>query len=257
MPYSRRAEIYEVDYVEDRDYAFVDDLLGRPGLRVLEVPCGAGRLSRLLARKAADLTLVDIEPAMVDKAAKAATAASSTTCIRTATCDMRALDLDAGFDVALVPREAIQLLSPDDARKAISAISRHIVVGGFLFVDFATFRATNKLSNDPDYFDLGRRNGAWRMDWERDLAGGLKLARRSAQLQEADSILIELSYEITDLIEVKDSWRSRMRLFKYDREWLESATADGMVLEAVFGDYDRSSFSDTSPRMLAIYRRTH
>ncbi|RVI32110.1 class I SAM-dependent methyltransferase [Sinorhizobium meliloti] len=257
MPYSRRAGIYEVEYVEDRDYAFVDGLLDRPGLRVLEVPCGVGRLSSRLARKAADLMLVDIEPVMVEKAAKAAAAASSTTCIRTTTCDMRTLDLDAAFDVALVPREALQLLSPDDGKKAISAIGRHIVVGGLLFVDLATFRATNGPLTDPDYFDPGRGDGTWQVDWMRDLADGFRLVRHSAQWQEADSILIELSYEIANPRGVQDSWRSQMRLFRYDRDWLDSAPADGMVLEAVYGDYDRSSFSDASPRMLAMYRRAH
>lgn len=64
-------------------------------------------------------------------------------------------------------------------------------------------------------------------------------------------------YEIANSAGVQDSWHSQMTLYRYDYNWLYSSVPEGMVLEAVYGDYDRSAFSDRSPRMLVMYRRAH
>ena len=253
MPYSRRAGIYDVEYVEQRDYAFVEELLGDGTLRALEVPCGAGRLSTRLAQKTAALTLVDLEPAMVEKAALACAGRQAE--IRAEVADMRELDIKSVFDVALIPREALQLLSPDDGRKAVSAIGAHVDAGGLLFVDLATFQANKEIPTDPDYFDPDRSDDVWKTNWTRNLADGSSLTRSSAQRQEAGSIHIRLAYHIAHPMGAQDRWRSEMRLFRYERNWLDDATPDGMNLDAVYGGYDYSPFSDKSPRMIAIYRR--
>ena len=258
MPYSERAKIYEVEYVEERDFAFVDKLLDAGGLRVLEVPCGAGRLSGRLARRAAELTLVDLEPAMVAKAALAAREANGSVQVHMEVRDMRTLDLGRSVDLALIPREAIQLLPPSEGAQAIAAVAAHVVDGGLLFIDVATFRArAEHAAGDPDYFDPDRDDDTWRVDWTRDLPDGLRLIRQSAQRQEATSVLVRLAYGIEDKLGGQETWRSEMRLFRYDSNWFGPATPDGMSLESVYGDYDGSPFSDVSPRLLAIYRKSN
>jgi hypothetical protein len=54
-----------------------------------------------------------------------------------------------------------------------------------------------------------------------------------------------------------ETWRSEMRLYRYDPSWFGLATPDRMTLESVCGDYDGSPFSDLSPRLLAIYRKSN
>jgi SAM-dependent methyltransferase len=251
MPYSERAKIYEVEYVEERDFAFIDKLFDAGGLRVLEVPCGAGRLSGRLARRAVELTLVDLEPAMVAKAAIAARGANGSIQIHTEVRDMRTLDLGRTVDLALFPREALQLLPPAEGAQAIAAVAAHVVEDGLLFIDVATFRAgAEQAAADPDYFDPGRDDDTWGVDWTRDLPDGSRLTRQSAQRQEAASILVRLAYEIEDKLGVQETWRSEMRLYRYDPNWFGPATPDGMTLESVYGNYDCSPFSDTSPRLL-------
>jgi SAM-dependent methyltransferase len=258
MPYSDRAKVYEVEYVEERDFAFVDTLLGAGGLRVLEVPCGAGRLSGRLARRAAELTVVDLEPAMVAKAAVAARAANGSIHIHTEVQNMRTLDLERSVDLAIIPREALQLLPPSEGMEALATVSAHVVEGGLLFVDVATFRAgSGPAAADPDYFNAYREDDAWCVDWTRDLPDGSRLTRRSAQRQDEASILLRLAYEIEDKHHGVESWRSEMRLYRYDPSWFGPATPDGMTLESVCGDYDCSPFSDLSPRLLAMYRKSN
>ncbi|WP_284164180.1 class I SAM-dependent methyltransferase [Frigidibacter sp. SD6-1] len=258
MPYSDRAKVYEVEYVEERDFAFVDTLLGAGGLRVLEVPCGAGRLSGRIARKAAELTLVDLEPAMVAKAAVAARASNGSIHIHTEVQNMRTLDLGRSVDLAIIPREALQLLPPSEGMEALAAVSAHLVEGGLLFVDVATFRAgPGPAAADPDYFNASREDDAWGVDWTRDLPDGSRLTRQSAQRQDDASILLRLAYEIKDKLHGVESWRSEMRLYRYDPGWFGPATPDGMTLESVCGDYDGSPVSDLSPRLLAMYRKSN
>jgi SAM-dependent methyltransferase len=258
MPYSERAKFYEVEYVEERDFAFIDTLLGVGRLSVLEVPCGAGRLSGRLAQRAAELTLVDLEPAMVAKAALAATEVNGSVQIHTKVQDMRNLDLGRSVELALIPREALQLMPPSEGIQAIAAVAAHIVGGGLLFIDVATFRTREgQAAADPDYFDPDRDDDAWRVDWIRDLPDGSRLTRQSAQCQEATSVLVRLAYKIEHKLGGAETWCSEMRLYRYDPNWFGPATPDGMTLESVYGDYDGSPFSDVSPRLLAIYRKSN
>src|ERR1700677_954095 len=99
MSYSRRAEVYDVEYVEDRDREFVLSLINET-TRVLEVPCGAGRLSRWIAAKAAELTVVDLEPKMVARALEIAEPAARGR-LDGQVADMRTLSLGRNFDLAL------------------------------------------------------------------------------------------------------------------------------------------------------------
>jgi SAM-dependent methyltransferase len=193
MSYSRRAEVYDVEYVEDRDRDFVLSLIAQTD-RVLEVPCGAGRLSRWVATKAAELTVVDLEPNMVARALKSACPRARAR-LGGRVADMRTLDLGREYDVALIPREALQLLAPADAAGALAAVGAHVAPGGLMFVDLAMFNDAHD-PPDPDYYDGAATDRTWRVNWTRRLGAGAELTRRSRQTLEKDAILFELDYRI-------------------------------------------------------------
>jgi SAM-dependent methyltransferase len=249
MSYSRRAEVYEVEYVEDRDREFVLSLIGG-NARVVEIPCGAGRLSRWIAGEAAELTVVDLEPKMVARALERARRGARAR-LDGRVADMRKLDLGREFDLALIPREALQLLAPADGARALAAVGSHVAPGGLMFVDLATFAGAG---GDPDYYDAAA-DGVWRENWTRRLGAGAELTRRSQQTRESDAILFELDYRIRRDGCETESWRSRMRLFRYDRKWVEAAAPRHMSLTAIFGGYDKTDFSAIAPRLLALYRK--
>jgi hypothetical protein len=53
--------------------------------------------------------------------------------------DMRTFDLGQSFDLVLVPREALQLLPPNEGAQALARLADHTAPGGLLFLDLATF----------------------------------------------------------------------------------------------------------------------
>jgi SAM-dependent methyltransferase len=251
MSYSRRAEVYDVEYAEDRDREFVLSLIGETD-RVLEVPCGAGRLSRWIAEKAAELTVVDLEPKMVARALESVQPGARAW-LQGQVADMRTLDLGRDFDLALIPREALQLLAPAEAARALAAVGAHVAPGGLMFVDLAMFTPAR---GDPDYYDGAATDRTWRVNWTRRLDAGAELTRRSRQTLEKDAILFELDYRIYRDCGETDSWQSRMRLYRYDRAFVEAATPPSMSLIAVYGGYDKTDFSAVAPRLLALYRKS-
>lgn len=256
MPYSRRAAVYHVEYAEERDVGFIRGLIGTTGLRVLEVPCGAGRLSVRIAALASRLTIVDIEPEMVARAIAAIRRHGHGDRVQGRVADMRNLDIADRFDLALIPREALQLLPPDGGRRALAAVAAHVISGGRLVVDLATFRPTPARPPDPDYYAPGRTDGIWATDWTRPLPDGSQLVRRSAQTHDGSSIQFDLRYEVLGPGRAADNWTSGMRLYRYGRDWIEDAVPNGMAVEAVHGSYDGSDFTGDSPRLIAIYRRS-
>src|SRR5689334_25013870 len=101
MLYSSRAAIYDVEYIESRDVDFLSQLIRDTEARVLEVPCGAGRLSIALTQRTRHLTIVDIEPAMVEKAMEAVTRVGRETYVTGHVGDMRTLALGKRFDLVV------------------------------------------------------------------------------------------------------------------------------------------------------------
>lgn len=255
MPYSRRAAVYDVEYAEERDVGFILGLVGGAAPSVLEVPCGAGRLSLRIASRAGRLTVVDLEPEMVARTVAALERQGHGGRVRGRVADMRGLRLEERFDLALIPREALQLLPPEEGRLALAAVAAHVAPGGRLALDLATFRPVPGGPPDPDYYDPARTDGAWATDWTRTLPDGAQLVRQSAQHHDATSIRFDLQYRVLEGGRAAEDWTSGMRLYRYGRGWVDEARPAGMAVEAVHGDYDGSDFTGDSPRLIALYRR--
>ncbi|WP_225767862.1 class I SAM-dependent methyltransferase [Inquilinus sp. Marseille-Q2685] len=255
MPYSRRAAVYDVEYTEERDVGFILGLVGQAAPSVLEVPCGAGRLSLRIAPYAGRLTVVDLEPEMVARTVAALEREGHGGRIRGRVADMRELRLEERFDLALIPREALQLLPPEEGRQALAAAAAHVAPGGRLAVDLATFLPVPGGAPDPDYYDPARTDGVWATDWIRTLSDGSQLVRQSAQHHDGMSIRFDLQYRVLQGGRVAEDWAAGMRLHRYSRGWIDDARPDGMAVEAVHGDYDGSDFTGDSPRLIALYRR--
>jgi SAM-dependent methyltransferase len=254
MSYSRRAAVYQVEYQEARDVPFVLSLLDDTVRRVIELPCGAGRLSRHIAGRVAALDVVDLEPEMVSRAVDAARAAGPECAVTGHVQDMRHLSLVGRADLAVIPREGLQLVPPDDGRKVLQAVAAHIAPGGRILVDLARFGGDGGAGRrDPDYFKPGQPDGVISPDWTRDMPGGGRLHRSSAQTDEGASILFALHYRQEP--EAEQAWSSEMRIYRYSSAWVEASAPPGTRLEQVFGDYDRAPPGPGAPRILALYRK--
>ncbi len=94
-----------------------------------------------LAHKAKLSTIVDIEKSMVNRALaniKVNCVANKINAFVDELCNIK---LDTKFDIIIVPRESIQLLTPDNVAIAIANLGDHLLRHtGILIIDVATFR---------------------------------------------------------------------------------------------------------------------
>jgi SAM-dependent methyltransferase len=116
----------------DADAAHVERVLAlAPGSRILDAPCGAGRITLPLARRGHVLTGVDFNPVMLADARRAAGELAITYLER----DMRRLDDVAGFDAAINFWGSFGYF--DDAGNAAfcAAVCRALRPGGQLLIE--------------------------------------------------------------------------------------------------------------------------
>jgi SAM-dependent methyltransferase len=97
----------------DREASEIIEMLGlEPGERVLDVPCGHGRIANRLASLGITVVGVDASSSFLDLArAEAAQRGVSTTFLRG---DMRALEIDGGFDAVVCWNNSFGYFSDDD-----------------------------------------------------------------------------------------------------------------------------------------------
>jgi SAM-dependent methyltransferase len=101
-----------------------------PGSRVLDVGCGVGRWSRLLAARGAQVIGVDLSPTMIDQARSRAVDDGVAERCRFAVADLACLDLGERFDLVLGVTVLQHILDPAAFRAALCAMAAHLAPGG-------------------------------------------------------------------------------------------------------------------------------
>ena len=101
-----------------------------PGARVLDVGCGIGRWSRLLAARGAEVTGVDLSPTMIAEARRRAAAAGLSDRCHFLVQDSAELDAGAPFDLVLGVTVLQHILEPRALRAAVERIARHVAPTG-------------------------------------------------------------------------------------------------------------------------------
>jgi SAM-dependent methyltransferase len=101
-----------------------------PGTRVLDVGCGVGRWSRLLAARGAQVTGVDLSPTMIAQARRRTAAAALSSRCRFLVQDSSSLDVAGEFELVLGVTVLQHILDPEALRAAVRRMGRHVVRGG-------------------------------------------------------------------------------------------------------------------------------
>jgi SAM-dependent methyltransferase len=130
---------YEETLPHERTIAevdFVEKTLGlKPGISILDVPCGHGRHSVELAKRGYDVTGSELNRFFLSEAQKAAEAAGVS--VRFEQGDMRELNFDGEFDVALNLFTAMGYFDNDeDDMKFMAGVYRALKPGGQFLLDF-------------------------------------------------------------------------------------------------------------------------
>jgi SAM-dependent methyltransferase len=100
------------------------------GARVLDVGCGVGRWSSLLAARGAQVTGVDLSPTMIDEANRRAKADGVETRCRFVVQDLAQLDAGEVFDLVIGVTVLQHILDPEALRMAVQRMSDHLAPGG-------------------------------------------------------------------------------------------------------------------------------
>lgn len=105
-----------------------------PGTRVLDVGCGVGRWSRLLAARGAQVTGVDLSPTMIDQAQRRAAAEAVADRCRFRVQDLSRLDIEGQFDLVLGVTVLQHILDPELLRAAVRGMRMRLAPGGRMIV---------------------------------------------------------------------------------------------------------------------------
>jgi SAM-dependent methyltransferase len=105
-----------------------------PGVRVADVPCGAGRHSLAFAERGAQVAGVDLSPLMLKRAAEACRELSMPPLFVRA--DLRSVPLSGGFQVVVNIFSSIGYFEDEAAnRAAFAELARLLLPGGVLVMD--------------------------------------------------------------------------------------------------------------------------
>jgi SAM-dependent methyltransferase len=104
-----------------------------PGMRVLDLACGNGRIANALARRGCRVTGLDITPAFLEQAKQIAAAEELTATYRLR--DMRTLPWTAHFDAIVNWMSAYGYFGDEENRQVLSEAHRALKPGGKLLLE--------------------------------------------------------------------------------------------------------------------------
>jgi ubiquinone/menaquinone biosynthesis C-methylase UbiE len=250
-PFSIYARFYDVDYAGmDADQPMIQQFAVRCGSPILEVACGTGRVLLPLARKGYRVTGVDVSAAMLDRARAKIAAEGLGDRATLVEQDMRDLDLDGRFNLALVVSNSfLHMLTMDDQLAAVGRIRRHLEPGGLLLLDLF----------NPDLSRLLDFQG--RVTLEKVMADpetGHTLMKFLTQTVDLGQQIIDVTF-ILD--EVDSKGHVQRTLFPFSLRYLFRGELElllryaGFEVEVIYGSYDLDEFAADSERMIAVARR--
>lgn len=265
------ARLYDLDLMEDPgDVELYLALASRTRGPILELAAGSGRIAVPLVAAGHDVTAVDIEPAMLERAFARARALIGP---RGAGSDRnrpvgQGIRIDIGrlelieadllelhlptagtYRLAIIALNSIFLLASRDAQqRAFRTIARHLAPGGLAVVDVWL----------PDEDDLARFDGRLIFEYERlEPETGQRVTKvDSARFDSATAIV-----DLTTIYEEGASGGTTVRWIRHDAlrlvgvdELRAMAEDAGLIVDEVGGDYDLDPIAPDSERAILIAR---
>jgi 2-polyprenyl-3-methyl-5-hydroxy-6-metoxy-1,4-benzoquinol methylase len=152
-----------IDFCQRR--ALAPWLRPAPGTRILDVGCGVGRWSRLLASRGACVTGVDLSPTMIAEARRRASVDGMAGHCHFVVQDSANLDVPGCFDMVLCVTVLQHILDVDALRSALRRMADHLVPGGRLVILEA---APTRVANRCNTFVFTARQRAFYLDLFRE-----------------------------------------------------------------------------------------
>lgn len=214
-----------------------------PSADLLEVGCGTGRITTVLAPRVGRIAAVDLSPEMMRRARRKFPAGSSVALIRA---DVLDLPVRPGFDVAVAANGVFSHLLEDEERlRGLREMAGTLRPGGSIYVDaFWLSRDRRDACSGPE----GQRRTRT-MGRERD---ALRVAERWVCDPATARCRVHYRYRHPD--GTREEAESLLRFWTED-EVRRLFPEAGLRLTATWGDYDRSAWSPRARRLVVRARR--
>jgi SAM-dependent methyltransferase len=249
------ARLYDLDLVDDPgDLDLYLALAGRTGGPILELGAGTGRLAVPLAVAGLQVTAVDNEPAMLERARARAWNDGPAVVARVEFVEADLLDLEPSGEpvhrLAFIGLNTLFLLADRDAQqRAFRTMASHLAPGGLVVADVWL----------PDADDLARFDGRLILEYVRtDPETGNLVTKTAAAEHDATSGTVELTTVFEEgppgTAPIRWIRRDRLRLVSPDelRRFAESA---GLEVEIIAGSYDLQAIGPGDDRAIIVAAR--
>ena len=245
IDYDSVAELYDVYADTDYDFEFFTAEINKPGLKVLELTSGTGRLSIPLVQAGAELTCVDASQAMLDELTRKLREESLTANIVCA--DVCNLPYDAQFDLAFFPFQSfMELVGEDKQRRCLSAVYAGLKPGGRFICTLHNpeIRKSKVTGNLETLGSFPMGEGTLTVSGVE--TGGEPVVSRDQYFEYFDT-------------SGRRVWKRHL-LMAFQMiaplEFLALAEQAGFQVDTVYGNYDRSEFDHKkSPVMIWVLRK--
>lgn len=164
--------------ISDRQAALIATLLDlQPGLRILDCPCGFGRISSRLADRGADVVGIDVTPHFLEIARREKSG------VDYRLGDMRELDFEAEFDAIVNVFSSFGYFDDATDKDVLKRFRRALKPGGRLLLELqAAHRMLNLLAATGGHsYNVTERGDDFLIDrWSFDALGGRTNTERTS-----------------------------------------------------------------------------
>jgi ubiquinone/menaquinone biosynthesis C-methylase UbiE len=233
-----------------QDVTFYRDAVREFGDPVLELGCGTGRITMALAEVGKRVTGLDVSERMLERAVKkrAALFPEERERIHLVQGDMTQFDLGEKFRLIIIPFRPFQhLIETQQQIDCLERVRKHLAPSGRLILD--VFQTDAERMHDPVHM----RETAI-TEYKTPDGRQVRISERLAAFHRAKQCNdVEMIFSIVHPGGRQErlvfAWTLRY-FFRYEVEHLLARC--GFHTTALYGDFDRSPLSDSSPEMIYV-----